>query len=33
MRNIEERTMLIDPERPLSEEVKMITGISEKMVE
>lgn len=33
MRNIEERTMLIDPERPLSEEVTMITGISQKMVE
>lgn len=31
--NTEERSMLIDPEREIKEEIQMITGITPKMVE
>jgi DNA polymerase III epsilon subunit-like protein len=31
--NLEERSMLIDPEIPLSNEISMITGISEAMLQ
>ena len=33
LENIDERSMLVNPESPLSEEVTLITGISENMLE